>query len=111
LSHGAAGGAADELCRSRTAAAGRRLEPLLKTICDFLDKQPALVDRARRRSMPPSALFAADLPVVQATKFDFVINMQTAKALGRAISPHQSAIDGAPRLMARLPLTPAQELR
>ena len=27
---------------------GVRLEPLLRAICDFLDKQPALVDRVRR---------------------------------------------------------------
>ena len=27
---------------------GVRLEPLLATICDFLDKQPALVERVRR---------------------------------------------------------------
>jgi putative ABC transport system substrate-binding protein len=29
----------------------------------------------------------ADLPVVQSTKFEFVINMQTAKVLGVEVSP------------------------
>ena len=29
----------------------------------------------------------ADLPVIQATKFEFVINMQTAKSLGIEVSP------------------------
>ena len=50
-------------------------------IPDLYRRAADYVDKILRGTKP------ADLPVEQATKFDFVLNLKTAKALGIAIPP------------------------
>ena len=50
-------------------------------LSDLFRRAATFVDRILRGARP------ADLPVEQPTKFDFVINLKTAKALGVTISP------------------------
>jgi ABC-type uncharacterized transport system substrate-binding protein len=48
-------------------------------LLDQMRRSAALVDKVLRGAKP------ADLPVEQPTKFEFVINLKTAKALGLKI--------------------------
>ena len=50
-------------------------------VADMFRRAAVLVDKILRGTKP------SDIPVEQPTRFDFVINLKTAKAIGLAISP------------------------
>ncbi len=53
---------------------------------DIFRRSADCVDRILKRAKP------ADLPVQQPTKFEFIINLKTAKALGTTVPPQMLAL-------------------
>jgi len=79
---------ADLVAKSRLPAIGPRSMVTAGVLMSYQTSSPELwrraatyVDKILRRAKP------ADLPVEQPTKFDLVINLKTAKALGLTIPP------------------------
>ena len=65
----------------REAAEAGALMAYAAPIAEFLRRAPYYINRILRGAKP------ADLPVEQPTKFEFTINLKTAKALGLTIPP------------------------
>ena len=65
----------------REAAEAGALMAYAARIIEFLRREPYYIDRILRGAKP------TDLPVEQPTKFELVINLKTAKALGLTIPP------------------------
>ena len=60
----------------------------------LMSYEPSLTDAHRQIASMPAAssrVPSRDLPVVQASKFEFVINLNAAKAIGLEVPPSLSA--------------------